>query len=269
MSDPVLRLGGEVAAGAAEAPDALPTASRRIAAGLLAQTAEEIRMTLEQGERLLLTFVIPILGLVLFSEVPVVSTGGIPRVDFYAPSVLALAVLSTAMVNLGIATGFERSWGVLKRLGATPLRASTLLLAKIAAVLAVEAVQVLVLGGIAAGLGWRPHAVAAVGILAGLLGTAGFAGLGFLMAGTLRAEATLALANALYVVLLGISGIMFPLAKLGGFATLARLLPSTALADALHHLLGTGTGAPLEAWVVLAAWALATPLVASRTFRFS
>lgn len=237
--------------------------------GLAAQVVEEIRMTLEQGERLLLTFVIPILGLVLFSEVPIVSTGGIPRVDFYTPSVLALAVLSTAMVNLGIATGFERSWGVLKRLGATPLRASTLLVAKLAAVLAVEVVQLVVLGGIAAGLGWRPHLVALVGLAAGLLGTAAFAGLGFLMAGTLRAEATLALANALYVVLLGISGMMFPLAKLGAFADFARILPSTALAEALHHLVGTGTAAPLEAWVVLAVWAVVGPLVAARTFRFS
>lgn len=243
-----------------------PATARR---ALLAQTLEEIRMTLEQGERLLLTFVIPILGLVLFSEVPIVATGGVPRVDFYAPSVLALAVLSTAMVNLGIATGFERSWGVLKRLGSTPLRASTLLTAKLAAVLAVEAVQVVVLGGIAAGLGWRPHAAAAAGLAAGLLGTAAFAGLGFLMAGTLRAEATLALANALYVVLLGISGMMFPLAKLGAFAAVARLLPSTALAVALHHLAGTGTAAPLESWVVLAAWAVATPVVAARSFRFS
>ena len=262
MSPAELSLEGNGRAPASLAP-------QRATTGLRAQIGEEVRMTLEQGERLLLTFIIPILGLVLFSEVPIVSTGGVARVDFYAPSVLALAVLSTAMVNLGIATGFERSWGVLKRLGATPLRASTLLVAKIISVLAVEVVQVVVLGAIAAGLGWRPGATALIGILAGLLGTAGFAGLGFLMAGTLRAEATLALANALYVVLLGISGIMFPLAKLGAFAAFARLLPSTALAVALHHLVGTGTAVPLEAWIVLAAWAVVAPLVAARTFRFA
>ena len=254
-------------------PDALrwgaPPGGRRAGSALWAQTLEEVRMTLEQGERLLLTFVIPILGLVLFSEVPVVSTGAVPRVDFYAPSVLGLAVLSTAMVNLGIATGFERSWGVLKRLGTTPLSPSTLLAAKLAAVFVVEVAQVVVLGAIAAGLGWRPHPAAAIGLAAGLLGTAAFAGLGFLMAGTLRAEATLALANACYVVLLGISGIMFPLAKLGRFAAFARLLPSTALTEALHHLVGTGTAAPVESWVVLAVWAVAAPLAAARAFRFS
>jgi ABC-2 type transport system permease protein len=254
-------------------PDAVARAralrAHRRFAGLSAQIKEEIRMTLEQGERLLLTFVIPILGLILFSEVSIVSTGTVRRVDFYAPSVLALAVLSTAMVNLGIATGFERSWGVLKRLWATPLSALTLLSAKVASVLVIEVAQALVLGSIAAGLGWRPGATALVGILAGLLASAAFAGIGFLMAGTLRAEATLALANALYVVLLGISGIMFPLAKLGAFAAFARLLPSTALTVAFHHLLGTKTAAPLESWIVLAAWAVAAPALAAWKFRFT
>ena len=235
---------------------------------LRAQTAEEVRMTLEQGERLLVTFVIPILGLVLFSSVPIVSTGTAHRVDFFAPGVLGLAVISTAMVNIGISTGFERGWGVLKRLGATPLRSSTLLAAKILAVLAVEVVQVVVIGAIAAGLGWRPHGSAWLAVGAELLATAAFAGIGFLLAGTLRAEVTLALANGLYVVMLGISGIMFPLAKLGGFAAFARLLPSAALTDVLHPALSGGAGVPVEGWLVLAAWAVAAPVLAAATFRF-
>ncbi len=199
-------------------------------------------MTLEQGERLLLTFIIPILGLILFSQTSIVSTGTSSRVEFFAPSALALAVMSTAMVNLAVATGFERSWGVLKRLGTTPLSPVALLAAKAVAVIVVEVVQTVVLLGIAFGLGWRPHAGAGAAVAAALLATMAFAGLGFLMAGTLRAEATLAVANGLYVVFLGISGIMFPLSRLGGFADLARLLPPTALADALHPALGTGQG---------------------------
>lgn len=233
------------------------------------QAAEEVRMTLEQGERLLLTFIIPILGLVLFSETTIVTTHTPSRVDFFAPSALALAVMSTAMVNLAVATGFERSWRVLKRLGATPLSPGALLAAKAAAVLVVEVVQAAVLIGIAAGLGWRPHAGAGLAIGATLLATVGFAGIGFLLAGTLRAEATLAVANGLYVALLGISGIMFPLARLGGFAAFSRLLPATALASVLHPALGTGAGVPAEAWVVLAAWAVGAPALAAWRFRFS
>ncbi len=235
---------------------------------LRAQTAAEVRMTLEQGERLLVTFLIPIAGLVLFSVVPIVATGTAHRVDFFAPSVLALAVVSTAMVNLGISTGFERSWGVLKRLGATPLGSPTLLASKILAVLGVEIVQVAVLGAIATGLGWHPHAGIAAGVGAELLGTVAFAGIGFLLAGTLRAEVTLAVANGAYLVVLGISGIMFPLAKLGGFAAVARLLPGAALADALHASLGTGASVSAETWIVLAAWALAVPTIAAASFRF-
>ncbi|MDA8291365.1 MAG: ABC transporter permease [Actinomycetota bacterium] len=225
-------------------------------------------MTVGQGERLLVTFVIPVLGLVLFSAVPIVATDTASRVDFFAPGVLGLAVVSTSMVNLGIATGFERGWGVLKRLGTTPLRSSTLLLAKMLAVLAVEVVQVVLLGAIAAGLGWRPHGSVGLAVAAELLGTAAFAGIGFLLAGTLRAEVTLAVANGLYVVMLGISGIMFPLRRLGGFAAVARLLPAAALTDVLHPALTGGVGVPVEGWIVLALWAVATPVVAAATFRF-
>jgi ABC-2 type transport system permease protein len=234
---------------------------------LRAQTLEEVRMTLQQGERLLVTFAIPILGLVLFSAVPIVATATAHRVDFFAPSVLGLAVISTAMVNLGISTGFERSWGVLKRLGATPLGSSTLLAAKILAVAVVEIFQVLVLGAIAIGLGWQVHAGVGLALLAEILGTVAFGGIGFLLAGTLRAEVTLAVANGLYVVMLGISGIMFPLAKLGSFAAVARLLPAAALTDLLHATL-TGGSVPLEGWVVLGVWAVVGPLVAVATFRF-
>ncbi len=42
-------------------------------------------------------------------------------VDVFTPGVLALAVMSTAFTSLAIATGFERRYGVIKRLGASPL----------------------------------------------------------------------------------------------------------------------------------------------------
>lgn len=233
-----------------------------------AQAAAEIRMTLERGETLLVTIGIPVFLLVFFSEVRVLPTGARHPVDFLAPGVLGLAVMSTAMVSLGIATGFERSYGVLKRLGATPLGRPRLLAAKIVAVLAVEVVQVAVLIGVAAALGWRPHPTAGLAIVAELLATVAFAGVGLAMAGTLRAEVNLALANAVYIVLLLIGGIVFPLGKLGGFAAVARVLPAAALSDALHPTLGSGAAVPAEAWIVLAAWAAVTPVVAALTFRW-
>jgi ABC-2 type transport system permease protein len=235
---------------------------------LRAQTAAETMMTLERGETLLVTLGIPVILLVFFTLVPVLPTGTPHRVDFLAPGVLALAVMSTAMVSLGIATAFERSYGVLRRLGATPLGRPVLLAAKIASVLTVELIQVVVLVAVALALGWRPHPAAGLAILAVLLATIAFAGIGLAMAGALRAEVTLAVANGVYVILLLIGGVLFPLQKLGAMAAFARLLPTAALSDALHTTLGAGTTAPLEAWLTLAIWAVAAPAVAALSFKW-
>ena len=225
-------------------------------------------MTLERGETLLVTLGIPVVLLVFFTLVPVLPTGTPHRVDFLAPGVLALAVMSTAMVSLGIATAFERSYGVLKRLGSTPLGRPVLLTAKIVSVIAVEIAQIVILVGVSLALGWRPHPAAGLAIIAVLLATIAFAGIGLAMAGALRAEVTLAAANGVYVILLLIGGVIFPLEKLGGLASFARLLPTAALSDALHPTLGAGAGVPLESWVVLAAWAVIAPAIAAFSFRW-
>jgi ABC-2 type transport system permease protein len=233
-----------------------------------AQARAEILMTLRRGESLLLALGIPVLLLVFFSEVDVLPVGTRHPVTFLAPGVLALAVMSTAMVSLGIATGFERSYGVLKRLGTTPLGRPALLTAKTAAILVVELVQVVVLVPVALALGWHPSSGVLVALGAVLVATIAFAGLGLLMAGTLRAEVTLAAANGLYLVLLLLGGMVLPLAKLpGGLRAVARLLPAAALSDVLHASLG-GSATPARAWAVLAAWALVAPAVAAASFRW-
>ena len=225
-------------------------------------------MTLRRGESLLLALGIPVLLLVFFSVVDVLPTGTDDPVDFLAPGVLALAVMSTAMVGLGIATGFERQYLVLKRLGTTPLGRPALLAAKTAAVVVVELIQVAVLVPVALALGWRPDGDVATALLAVVVGTVAFAGLGLLMAGTLRAEVTLAAANGLYLVLLLLGGMVVPLAELpSALRGVARVLPAAALSDALHAALGS-TAVPGRAWVVLAAWAVAAPIAAAATFRW-
>ena len=226
-------------------------------------------MTLRRGEALLVTLVIPVLLLVFFSLVDVLPTGTSDPVDFLAPGILALAVMSTAMVSLGIATGFERQYLVLKRLGSTPLRRGELLAAKTVAVLAVEAVQVAVLVPVALALGWRSHGRVGLALASMLLATVAFAGLGLLMAGTLRAEMTLAAANGPYVVLLLLGGTVVPVPRLpAALRPLARALPAAALSDALHGALSAGASVPGRAWAVLLAWAVAVPLAAALTFRW-
>lgn len=241
---------------------------------LLAQARAEVALTLRRGESLLLALGIPVLLLGFFSNVHVLPTddvagvGGDP-VRFLFPGVAALAVMSTAMVSLAIATGFERHYRVLKRLGATPLGRPRLIGAKATAVLAVEVLQLVVLAVEATVLGFRlGDASWAPAIGAVLLATVAFAGIGMLLAGTLPAMTTLASANGLYLVLLLLSGMVVPLAELpDGVASVARALPSGALADALHAAL-RGAAVPGQAWAVLAVWAVAAPAVAARVFRW-
>ena len=144
-----------------------------------------------------------------------------------------------------------------------------MLAAKSISVIVVLCIQVAVLVPVAFALGWRPHAGAPVALVAVLLGAVAFAGLGLLMAGTLRAEATLAGANGLYLALLLLGGMIIPLAKLpSGLRTVSRGLPAGALSDALHAALGAGVAVPTRAWVVLAIWAVVAPVAAALTFRW-
>ena len=242
--------------------------SRRSFRPVVAQARAEVGMTLRRGDSLLLALGIPVLLLVFFSLVHVLPTSTPHPVDFLAPGILSLAVMSTAMVSLGIATGFERGYGVLKRLGATPLGRPALLAAKTTAVLAVEVLQAAVLVPVAVGLGWRPGGDAGLAVAAAVLATVAFAGIGMLMAGSLRAEATLAGANGLYLVLLLLGGMVVPLAKLpGALRALARALPAAALSGAMSAGLGPGT-VPAHDWIGLAAWAVAAPVAAAFTFRW-
>jgi ABC-2 type transport system permease protein len=238
---------------------------------LVAQTRAELVMTLRRGESVLLALGIPMLLLGFFSVVDVLPTGMSDPVRFLFPGILALAVMSTAMVSLAIATGFERQYKVLKRLGSTPLGRPRLLAAKTVSILVVEALQFAVLLVEALLLGFRFGGDAsrvALAVAAMLLATVAFAGLGMLIAGALPALTTLAAANGLYLVLLLLSGMLIPLSKLPSpVATFARALPSGALADALHASLA-GATVPTRSWVVLAAWAVLAPIAAAATFRW-
>ena len=250
------------------APGAAPL--RRMIA---AQAWLETRTLLRNGEQLLLTLVIPLLLLAAFGLEPLVNFGtGMSRIDFLTPGIIALAVMSTAFTSQAIATGFERRYGVLKRLGATPLSRTGLISAKTATVIAVELVQAALIVLLALAIGWQPDARATAIVVAPLLillGTAAFSGLGLLMAGTLRAEATLAAANLIYIVLLGVGGVIFPLAKFpAGARPVLELLPTGALSTGLRSVLQQGVVFPLGNVVTLLVWAAAAITLAARTFKW-
>jgi ABC-2 type transport system permease protein len=236
------------------------------------QAVMETRLLLRNGEQLLIALVIPLLVLVGGLESgELVDLGAGRRVDVLTPGVLALAVMSSAFTSIAIATGFERRYGVLKRLGASPLPRSGLLAGKTGAVLLVESLQIAVLSTTALLLGWQPEGgllAVVAGVLLVVLGTAAFGSLALAMAGTLRAEATLAAANLVYLLLLVGGGVVVPLDRYpDAVQPVIELLPSGALAEGLREAL-TGQGLSWSAVLVLAVWAAAGAALTSRTFRW-
>ena len=239
-----------------------------------ALTAHDLRLTARRGENVLVTIVIPIAVLLFFASTGIIPGIGGRPVDFLLPGSIGLAIIATGLVNLGIATAYERSYGVLKRLGGAPLPRWALVVSRIGAVLVLEVVQVVALVAVAAlvlgwapGAGWSPVLL----LVAILLGTTAFASLGLLLAGTLRAEATLALANGLFLGFLMLGGIVLPVDHLPDLLRpIAAVLPATALADLLRISLASGAASPTAGGplTILAAWAIAATALAVRTFRW-
>lgn len=199
---------------------------------VLSQTRVELMMTLRRGESLLITIFIPILLLIFFT---LFKVGGVGP-NFIVPGIMALALMSAGMVSLSIATAYERYYGVLKRLGASPLSRFGLILAKSLSVVALEIVQIAILSVLGFFVfGWRPTGSILLFVMVFVLGTVTFSGLGMLMAGALRAEATLAGANGLYLLFVLIPGTALPISALPDFLRpVASILPAATLSDALY-----------------------------------
>ena len=235
---------------------------------VLARASFETRVLLANGEQLLVAVVLPALALVGLALASVPDLGPGARVDLATAGALALAVVSTAFTGQAIATGFDRRAGVLRLLGTTPLGRGGLLAAKCLAVLSVLAIQVVVLVALGAALGARPVAGGILPLLVSLLlGGGAFVALALLLAGTLRAEAVLAVANLVWVLLLGL-GVLVPTALLpGALGTVAAVLPSGALGDAVRTAFVDG-GWPWPQWAVLVGWGVVAGLSARRWFRW-
>lgn len=236
---------------------------------VLAQAGMEARLMLRNGEQLLLAVVIPVI--VLIAGVQGVDHIGITLVhrpvDVFTPGVLALAVMSTAFTSLAIATGFERRYGVIKRLGASPLPRYGLLAGKIGALLLVEVLQIAVISAVALTLDWDPDPGLVGAVLAVILGTSAFAALGLFIAGALRAEATLAAANLVYLLLMAGGAVVLPVSAYGSFGDVVRWLPSGALGDAMRDALIDATTNWTDLGVLLV-WAIVGTVLTAKTFKW-
>src|SRR6266705_4040026 len=237
---------------------------------ILAQTQVELLLTLRRGESVLITLIVPVLLLIFFASLNIVPATNGHAINFLLPGMLALAVMATGMVSLGIATAYERYYGVLKRLGGSPLPRSGLIIAKVISVLALELIQTVILVGVAAVFyGWRPAGTPLLALPVMVLGTVTFAALGLAMAGALRAEVTLAGANGLYLLFLLLGGGILPLSHLPPtLAAIAQILPAAALTQALQATMSSHASFPLNSVVILLIWAISILLVAMKTFKW-
>jgi ABC-2 type transport system permease protein len=251
-------------------PNSSSSKASSFAHQVLVQTQFELLLTLRRGENILVTLIVPVLLLIFFASLNIAPAVNGRAVNFLLPGILALAIMAAGMVNLGIATAYERYYGVLKRLGSSPLPRSGLILAKVLSILILEVVQVLLLVGVAVLFyGWRPMGSPLLGLLAIVIGTVTFAALGLAMAGALRAELTLAGANALFLVFILLGGGILPLNHLPApLAAIAQFLPATALTQALQATMNDGTTFPGFALLVLVVWAVVVLIVAIRTFQW-
>jgi len=236
----------------------------------MAQAKVELLLTLRRGESVLITLIVPVLLLVFFASLNIIPATTGKAVDFLLPGILALAVMAAGMVSLGIATAYERYYGVLKRLGSSPLPRSGLIIAKMISVLVLELIQTIVLIGVAAVFyGWRPAGSPLLTLLVMAIGTVTFSALGLAMAGALRAEVTLAAANGLYLLFLLLGGGILPLSHLPpALAAIAQILPAAALTQALQATMANNAPFPGVALLTLVIWAVVILLVAVRTFRW-
>ncbi len=238
---------------------------------VLAQARIEAKLMLRNGEQLLLAVVIPVIVLVGAvtggKHLALDLESGQTLVDVFTPGVIALAVMSTSFTSLAIATGFERRYGVIKRLGSSPLPRSGLLAGKVLALLMVQLLQIIVIGAVGQLLGWTPEPQVLGVALAVLFGTAAFASLGLFVSGVLRAEATLAAANLIYLLLLAGGGIVLPLSAYGAAGDLLRWLPSAALGEAMRGAFLDGVVAWRDLGVLLV-WAVFGTVLTARTFKW-
>ncbi|MBD2760288.1 ABC transporter permease [Yimella sp. cx-573] len=241
------------------------------AARVRAQAGYESRNLLANGEQLLVSLVLPLLALVGLAMTSVPSLGVGRRIDIVTPGVLALAVVSTAFTGQAIATGFDRRYGVLRYLGTTPLGRSGLLWGKAFGVLTVVALQTVVLGGVALAMGWRPHWSGLPLALALMLaGTWAWVALALLLAGALRAEGVLALANLVWVLVAGLGGLLLPSDRLPDvIGQVVHWLPSGALGDGLRSALGGSATDALLPLAVLIGWGAVATALTMRTFDWS
>ncbi len=225
----------------------------------------ELKLLIRNGEQLLLTFVIPVV-LLLALGLTHVST---QKINASVPTVFAVSILATCFTSLAIGTGFERRSGALRYLGTTPLSRLDLILGKLIATATLTLMSLAVVSITGLFLDWRPS-IAGLGLalLVILLSAAVWVSWALVIAGHFRAEAVLAIANGLFLVMMIFGGVVIATSHMPtAVAHVVNLLPSAAMANGLRDALETGSLPGLGIGVLIL-WAVAGTWLAKKVFRW-
>jgi ABC-2 type transport system permease protein len=240
---------------------------------LVLQTKIEFRLLLRQRETVFFGLVLPLMFLFF---VGVAFRSGVYRgytsIDSLLPPYLVMAVMSIAVVNLGISFATQRATGCLKRFGGTPLPRATLLVAKALSGAALICLSCLLLVVVSfAFYHIRTHGNPLWALPPLLIGIAAFTAIGVALGGSIPAEGAAAVTNAIYLPLLFLGGTFVPIDTLPTpLRDLARVLPPARLVSALNSVLVDGRTALDTGWdiPIIAAWGVAAIVIASRRLRW-
>jgi ABC-2 type transport system permease protein len=234
----------------------------------LRQGAWEFKLSLKNGEQFLLLVIIPVAVFLTLTQTAVIGGGKWDIAEALSVSI-TVSVLAAGFTSLAIATAFERRSGTLVTMGVTPISRVELVTGKTLSTVYLAAISALILGVVALVLGWRPTLSATLIPLILILGIASVTGFAFLLAGTVRAEAVLALANGIFVFAMIFGGIVFQYSGILG--TVIELFPPAALSNCMSHALDSTPQDSLPLLVsigVLLAWSVAGTLASAKFFKW-
>ena len=201
-----------------------------------------------------------------------VQTHELRYIDFLLPGILGMTLMFIG-VQGGLPVIQQRQAHIIKRLGSTPLRRSTLVLGDLVfrmIVILASAALIIMVGRLVFDVQMVGNWLSLCGII--LLGSLAFVSLGYLIAALVKTqESAIPVVQIVNLPMMILSGTFFSVASMPAFIEpLIKILPLTYLNDALRQIMVSGT--PLHAMTtdiaVMAAWAVACLAITIRFFKW-
>lgn len=235
----------------------------------------ELKLFAREPAAAFFTLVLPVLLLVLNGSTSSndrnADLGGAGLIDVLVPGYIALVIATLGLMTLPGVLASYRERGVLRRLEATPVGPTAVLVAQLLVQALVATVGLAVLVGLGMAVFDLRAPQAPLGVLVAYVAAVlGFAAVGFMLAAVLpTARTTNAVAAALYFPMIFLSGSTWPREVLPEWGQrIGDLLPLTYVVEAIKDPWTTGSWDVL-ALAVLGMLVLGGTTIATRMFRWS